>query len=296
MIKTIFYHSDSDGYCSAAIARTMSYSTGNLCAMIPVGYSSIINEESYFGNNVIMVDFHLPAEKMIDIYKKSASFIWVDHHQTSLRTSRELESVGIHIGGIRSDECSASMLSWKYFISNTRSVPNAVKYIDSYDTWKWKNVKNSIEFEYGLRTFNPDPAVSMWFWDAVLGNDEKCREIIEDQIISRGKYAFSYQREQDRRFSLSMCYYLDFCDNLFIARNIAGNSISFDSVIDKFPDAKSLLTYCNKKHSWCVSMYNIDGRDGPDLSLIAERFGGGGHKNAAGFHTDNIDSIIGGTL
>jgi hypothetical protein len=27
-------------------------------------------------------------------------------------------------------------------------------------------------------------------------------------------------------------------------------------------------------------------RDGPDVSLIAAFFGGGGHPNAAGFHTD----------
>ena len=51
-----------------------------------------------------------------------------------------------------------------------------------------------------------------------------------------------------------------------------------------------MLTFSWRKGQWTVSMYS----DKPDIdvSVIAKNNGGGGHKGAAGFQTDDISGII----
>lgn len=62
------------------------------------------------------------------------------------------------------------------------------------------------------------------------------------------------------------------------------NSQIFDSVYD--PNKHDgMLTFAWKKGMWTVSMY---GTKGIDLSAIAKKHGGGGHKQACGFQCDEL--------
>lgn len=39
---------------------------------------------------------------------------------------------------------------------------------------------------------------------------------------------------------------------------------------------------------WDVSLYHADGKEQHDLSLIAVKYGGGGHRGACGFRSDKL--------
>ena len=50
------------------------------------------------------------------------------------------------------------------------------------------------------------------------------------------------------------------------------------------------MSYYYDKDKWYVSLYNDDGKT--DCSKIAKRYGGGGHKGAAGFIVENIIEFL----
>jgi nanoRNase/pAp phosphatase (c-di-AMP/oligoRNAs hydrolase) len=51
-----------------------------------------------------------------------------------------------------------------------------------------------------------------------------------------------------------------------------------------------VLSYFFDGKKWQFSMYNDDGDT--DVSVICKQFGGGGHKGAAGFVSDDIDFLF----
>jgi nanoRNase/pAp phosphatase (c-di-AMP/oligoRNAs hydrolase) len=59
--------------------------------------------------------------------------------------------------------------------------------------------------------------------------------------------------------------------------------MTFESIKSAGHDA--LLTFCWLKDKWRISLYHAEHRKDIDLSVIAVKYGGGGHKGACGFHS-----------
>lgn len=68
-----------------------------------------------------------------------------------------------------------------------------------------------------------------------------------------------------------------------------GSSV-FDSVKDKY-DIGAVFVY-NGEGRVTTNFYSLKGKDDFDLSVIAKKHGGGGHKGAAGCTVNNIDDVF----
>ena len=91
----------------------------------------------------------------------------------------------------------------------------------------------------------------------------------------------AYERQRNEKYVKSAgfkCRLLDRYD-CFACNEMFTNMKLFDSII--ISDYDILIAFGWRKDKWIVSLYTKE--DYIDVSVIAKFFGGGGHKQAAGF-------------
>ena len=272
-----FYHSaDLDGKLSGFLVKHVY----PFAEMRPIDYGEEFPWEVLADDVVVfMVDFSLPHEEMLKL-KSEANLVWIDHHRTALEWDSE-EIMGLRRAGV-----GACELTWEYLMKS--APPLAVKLISDYDVWNLQD-RRVLSFQYGCRVHQTDPATveGRNFWISVLW-DEHHQPIYSDRFLRRilleGEVCLDYEkiRNEDlcRRYSFSVM----FEGYRGIALNEAkAGSRTFESVYGPYYDL--MISFAFDGKSWTV-LLRTD-RD-IDVSEIAKKYGGGGHKQAAGFVAENI--------
>lgn len=292
-VNIIFHSADLDGWCSGAIARTFYEKLGYEIRMIPWNYGQndpVINESEF----IVAVDISLSIGFMRKVD------VWIDHHKTAIEDSHNNEYD--NISGSRIVGHSASLLAWKYFFMAGAPIekavsecPSVVYFVDRYDVWKnddrdgvsWETV---LEAQYGMRAMLKMPTTDDDYQKWKDRFDAK-RYLDDDDILETGRIILNYQRQQDSRLCKARAFDIEF-EGLIVAaiNNPCSNSNTFKEYVNKDHHAVMSFSYDPKTCKWVVSLYGNN--KGIDLSLIAKKYGGGGHANACGFSVDDINSII----
>lgn len=283
-----FYHNaDLDGQCSGALIK-IAYPD---CKMIGINYGDEFpwSELKNKHDKIFMVDFSLqPFNKMVDLQTLSNNkLIWIDHHKSAIEEHKKWndEHTYLSINGIREIGKGACEIVYKYLNSNKYDVneyiPTFVKLLSNYDVWNHDDYR-VMPFQYGMRLYNTNPE-NIEFWNSLYNNEIKI-----DEIIYKGEIILDYQKMEDKKFISSCSFEVVFYGYKFICANKGlSNSRLFDSIDSEKYDG--FMTFIWRKGQWTISMYS----DKIDVSKIAKENGGGGHKGAAGFQTNNIDQILG---
>ena len=262
--------SDFDGKCSGAIVKSLY----DHCEMIGVDYGNCdISGINIALNEVIfVVDFSFEKETM-GILNNVANLIWIDHHRTSIEKME-----GHTIQGKREIGKAACELTWEY-IYPARQMPIAVKLLGRYDVWDHSDPR-TLPFQYGMRLLDDtQPDSRVW-----------AKSFLERtffyETLENGSICYKYQTQQNSIYAASMSYEGEFEGYKAIIMNKPfANSQAFDSVYN--PDIHDIMILWGcKQGEFKYSIYT-DKKD-LDVSEIAKKYGGGGHKNAAGFHTKSI--------
>ena len=117
-------------------------------------------------------------------------------------------------------------------------------------------------------------------WPGIFGSWRAVYDILGD-----GEVIMSYQRKQDKIYAAEMAYTAEFEGFKAIAMNKTFiNSAAFKSVYD--PEKHDLMIAYGIIEPGKIrySLYS----DKIDVSEIAKKYGGGGHKGAAGFYSDKL--------
>lgn len=223
--------------------------------------------------------------------------IWIDHHKTSI------EKFSAQIKGYRIDGVAACRLAWQWFTlvdGNTsfRNVGNSIRaagvlpmiqhfknrevnepyavcLAGEYDIWD-KHDPNADKLQYGLRVEELTPAD----WDALLSDNR----MYLDQLLVAGGIARSYAQGVDASICKSLTWLMEWEGLKFLCVNHARfNSLLF--AVKDVPETghDALLGFRFDGKNWMVSLYHAKHRTDLDLSEIAKRHGGGGHRGACGF-------------
>lgn len=227
------------------------------------------------------------------VYEKAPNIVWIDHHKSSI------ESHDKTIPGYRIDGVAACRLAWHWFstdhtdvvvqfnglsekqdfIDRKVSEPLAVRLAGEYDIWD-KRDPNADLFQHGLRS--QDLTDAIW----ILMLSEVGHHIV-DTLLKAGKCIQYAKANEDSSIINSYGFDIEFEGLKFLACNHARfNSHLFTAGIR--PDHDALFGFKWDGKQWNVSLYGIDGRPEIDLSLIAVKYGGGGHKGACGFRTKSL--------
>lgn len=291
-----YYHDDLDGRCAAYIV----YSKHPKCQTIPCLYEkeidigSIENEE-----RIYIVDFSFKPKIMNEILEITSNIVWIDHHETAFKYEKEYSK---EIDGIRNDELSGCELTWFWFkkgekwwkrwwekyehttessISSLREqCGTVVRLIGDYDTWTHA-YDNSRPFHIGLSLINTNPTHINWEllfessgfrWD-IIKHGKICEQF-RGQIMKEYREKFSFE-----------CKYHGY--DMLINGVYMFGSLAFGDIIDQYDIC---VSYAFNGKKWVIGLYSNN--PGIHVGIIAQSFGGGGHKGAAGFVSNDPPWVV----
>lgn len=287
--KIVIYHkADFDGVFCREIAKRF------IPDAILIGWDYGDPEPDVSGADQIYI-----LDLSVDSLMSHPGLVWIDHHKTAI------DKYPGTIPGYRIDGVAACRLTWQWFLQQQRKAlgmiwllpdktqfidclvlePEAVRLAGQYDIWD-KRDPNSELFQHGLRSEDLTSLV----WDILLPplhaspDQEASAAQKVSQLLEAGKaIQFSKHRENDSIIR-SNGFTIQFEGLTFLACNAARyNSQLFSAGIN--PDHDGLLGFNWDGTKWKVSLYGVPGKPDVDLSEIAKKYGGGGHKQACGFTT-----------
>jgi oligoribonuclease NrnB/cAMP/cGMP phosphodiesterase (DHH superfamily) len=265
-----FYHRDMDGKCAGAIVfhkTPLKYPE-----MVDIDYKDILDLKTISPNEEIwIVDFSFKPEVMEEILKITQNIIWIDHHKTSMEYKYSKE-----LSGIRDNNFSGCELTWK-FIHPEIPLPIIVEMLGRYDVWdfsKWGEKLNQLQA--GIRLWETEPSHPNW-------TEWLKREASLDKELEGGYFALRYRNNQAISLIKALSFFAEFEGYSAVCCN-AGlvSSQLFDSVKE---DYDLMIPFYFDGKQWTVSLYT---KKDIDCSEIAKKYGGGGHKKAAGFQCKEL--------
>lgn len=251
----LYHNADLDGQCSGALVKLMYPD----CVLIGVNYGDPVPDLSGY-DDVCIVDFSFDVETMLRIN----NLIWIDHHITAINDPSLL-----HIRGLRSTKFAACELTYSYFYQAHLITP--VRLLGRYDIWDHSN-PDVLPFQYGCRLHDTDPVSNMQFWNDLLVLDVHGDMV--QFLIKQGETCIAYQKQQDL-LNLKSAMTVRFEGYEVPCLNVRGGSEKFCGTLESFG-----ILFHRIPGKWVVSLRSAGDFD---VSVLAKKHGGGGHKGAAGF-------------
>lgn len=222
------------------------------------------------GRHVIMADFSYKRPIMEKIRDQSVVFDWYDHHKSAIEDMAGFQwrATDTHIEDI--SRSGAGIVADAY---GKRT--KFINYIEDRDLWRFW-LPHTMTFSLALRSYDQ----TFEIWSDLMENSED--EAWWNDFIAEGRIIECYYNKIVR----------DLCKQAYQAWDIPGNvwvvncprafasDVAHKLAQEKQCVAATWYTDGNQNH-W--SIRSVEG--GPDVSLIAGLYGGGGHKHAAGFRT-----------
>jgi len=264
------HHNDADGRCAAAIVhrehpncRFIEMEYGN-----PMPWSKIVTHEI-----VYMVDFSLPEVVFNRLLEKTSNVVWIDHHKTILDHSCNTPL----IPGVRDISKSACELTWNYLFPG-QDVPEAVRLIGDYDTWTLA-LPDSKAFRFGMDLIKHGPKDAIW--DELFHPMLSSMKVAE--LIDKGQVCLDFVTMMGQEYGNAYGWGTEFEGHRCFAMGIyMYGSSPFGGRLDEYPVC---LSYEFMGDKWIVGLYSTQGID---VSVIAKKYGGGGHTGAAGFVCEEL--------
>ena len=267
-MKLCFYHNDADGRSSAAIVRR---ALGSDTRLYEINYGDLVPWELVDqAEHIIMVDFSLPLADMQRL-ASGRRFTWIDHHLSAITN---LGTSAKDWEGLRDLSQAACVLTWQYYFPG-QPVPSAILLIGDRDTWS-NSLPDSAAFGEGLNQQDTRPENDQ-LWVPLLENDPQALQglISYGNVLRRAR--LREIRRSVARFGIKVIF--EGCSTLAINRRGDGD------LGEHIRKLGYEIAYCyiegaqNGKIVTFVTLFS----DKVDVAVIAQKFGGGGHRGAAGF-------------
>lgn len=224
--------------------------------------------------NVAILDFSYDEDTTRQMISIAERLVILDHHKSALVELHDIPNAIFDLNR------SGAMIAWSYFHPG-KEAPKFLRYIEDRDLWKWE-LPYSREF---AAAFDMVPFVFEEF--------EKYEDAsVFDDAVKRGSYILAYSKTVVKKVSDgAVKRWLN--DKSVLVVNAShwmseiGNRLAPDC------DFALVWYYDHAREETKVSLRSF--HDTIDVSEVAERFGGGGHRKAAGFSLSrdvHIDDIL----
>jgi oligoribonuclease NrnB/cAMP/cGMP phosphodiesterase (DHH superfamily) len=261
----VFYHKNCpDGF---ACAWTAWKKFKNKAKYFSLNYQALF-EYTFRREKIYFFDV-IPERKVLeDLIKKDNEITIIDHHLSAKRILdlNKFENVEIILDMKR----SASVLVWQYFFPK-KEIPKLLIYVEDMDLWKFKKpYTREILAAINLADFDFEK------WDKLVKEieDKKTRK----KHIEDGKKIIEYQNKLIEEMvqgakEVKIGRYKALAANSSILISEIGAAL-----IRKMPPLAIVWFKAGKE-----KRVSLRSNGEVDVSKIAEKYGGGGHKKAAGF-------------
>jgi len=273
-----FYHSDIDGRCAGAIVArfTNNYNKDNY---IEYDYSKPLPTEIIQeGETVYFVDLSFSVntvDKLQEILDKKCNLVWCDHHTSTMDVIAKNLRLNA-IPGLRMEGISGAALTWMYFAKcSYDEIPHFIKLISDFDCWIFKE-KATKQFKFAIEA--RDYSVLSPLWNALVRDEINDNREFLNQMVAEGEIIRKYVKREYKEYLEKYAYESKIQDIKCLVINRRVNSMIFGDDLDEYP---IYVTWAYDGDKYRYSIYSE--KEDIDCSEIAETFGGGGHKGAAGF-------------
>lgn len=249
----------------------------------------------YTGMNVIFVDICPKIEYLLELVKVAKFVVILDHHKSSEQmikdNSIQLSSIS-NLNIIFDMKRSGCQMSWDYFFDN-KPRPFFIDYMGDRDLWTWK-LPFSKEINTALLELGYISSYDL----------TRMTELLEDSQskIENLKYMGTFYECANKR-QIDICIATSIETQIIIEkktyrvwlggninpnlRSDLGNALCNKAFKDgSYPDFSACWQFDPKLNQWWISFRGVDGRS-PDLSVLASKFGGGGHQLASSITIEN---------
>lgn len=247
------------------------------------------------GKHVLIVDFSFPKAVLLDMVENggAASVVILDHHKTAQADLEPFQRFKDNperftppvIASMIDDmahggyppilaqfdmERSGAGMAWDFARSPGQARPILVELVEDRDLWRFEMGDTSkflhLALTSGETTFER--------WDEADG--------YIDAFIDRGQAIAAYRDSLiDEIVERAVCVVIDGEYGIGVDCPYALASDVGHRLLDDWPDARFAAAIVRGEQVISYSLRSRDDR--ADVSALAKKFGGGGHRNAAGF-------------
>lgn len=275
MIYVLYHSKCYDGFGAAYAAWKK---LGDAAKYIAVSYG-YPPPEMPGAEHVYIVDFSYPAEVLLKLVETCPVTV-IDHHKTAKEALDSVLGAHSHLHTIFDMEKSGALLTWEYFhrypgeASSDPGLPVPapllIQHISDRDLWRFQ-MDGTAKIHKALVSLPMD----FNLWDTLdveqLKKDGEVAERLYTQLVE------------------------NICESAWMAEvdghkvPVVNTSIAWSEVgaelNKKFPDAPFAASFTVFDTQ---TMWSLRSKGDFDVSAVAKKFGGGGHKNAAGFKTAKV--------
>lgn len=271
----IIYHADCrDGFGSAYAAWKKF---GDTASYIPL--KAHINEPpaGLEGKEVYILDFSFTKDVLETLVETNQSVLVIDHHE-SVR-----DAVTAFPENIFDIDHSGVILSWQHFHPAT-DVPELLRYVEDVDLWRFA-LPESREFATALGQYAMDFAV----WDQLITDLQEENNLIN--FIAKGALLAKFEDKLvDHMMTRKERVHFEGHDvwaiNTSEYVSILGNKLAELNLAEE-QEPMGLVYY----HTDGIVKISLRSIGECDVAAIATKYGGGGHKNAAGISVASFDEL-----
>jgi uncharacterized protein len=291
MNNLVIHHADDDGFGAAWVCREYLNDQlrqgfgahGNVpadqlgCEFIATNYGQPVPDVR--GKHVTIVDFSYPRDVMISLIEQAQSLVVLDHHKSAqealegLTTSLPVEMAERAYIKFE-DGKSGVLMAWEHFYGG-KEPPELIGYLDAGDLWQLDRYDDLKQVQAALRSYPYD--FKQWdHWMTAGGLDQlraeggAIRRFIEQKVAELLKTKHEIEVAGEKVMAVNAPW--------FLASEIAG------SLAEQSEAGWGVCYYNN----YDGKTFSLRSRGDVDVSEIAKKLGGGGHKGAAGFRVPRV--------
>lgn len=287
---------DSVEYVSGAYGAPPPDVTGKNVVIVDFSYKRpVLAKMLKSANNILVLDHHKTAEADLgDGYEGTSRFFSMARFQGTVHWERyrdnlyqdDCENVGKAVYTLFDMDRSGAGIAWDFFHSGDKR-PALVNYVEDRDLWKFKQI---FSREVNAFIFAHEYTFKNWdMLDAMMASPEG--------VISVGERGAAIEKKHHKDIAelvtamrREMCiggrwvpvanlpYTLTSDAGHLMCKPYASPNLQGEIVTPPFA-----ACYWDTPSGRVFSLRSDDALGGADVSIVAKSFGGGGHKNAAGF-------------
>jgi hypothetical protein len=220
--------------------------------------------ERYRGRKVVFADFTWKRDVMLAIAERSETFLVLDHHKTAEEELARFPLGIVIFDGTR----SGAGLAWDYFFGPPR--PKMVDYVEDRDLWLFRyplsRAYHAFAGTFPL-TLEGRQMLALHDADEVAAREGQAILRYHEQLIAEAKTRARPMDIGGHLVPVVRCPTMALVSDLGHA--LAEGAPFAACILDK-PDGSQYVSLRSRP-------------EGLDVSEVARRYGGGGHRGAAGY-------------
>lgn len=273
----VLYHANcADGFCAAWVAHRK---LGNEADYLPVQYGQEPPGAAFDRDRPLYIlDFSYSRDVLFKIAAmRHEEVVVLDHHKTAAAAldGLEIELASHNCGNALTAwfdmDKSGGRLAWEYFFPD-EPVPWLVDYTEDRDMWRWK-----LDLSKEISAFISSHPFDFRLWDNWSQAGPVCGRW--DTFVDQGSAILRY-KDQVVRSAVENATEIELAGHKVKAVN---STVLFSEIAGElakgYPFGAVYFIRADGKKQWSLRSRE----SGVDVSEVAKRFGGGGHRNAAGF-------------